>query len=278
MTIDGFTPIYILSIYGLIRYFSRPKQSDDAANRLNWTPLESIGVGVFIYFASQILGGLVAYGLAVVFGIDPGSALDWLQDSTYGQFVLFLVIQTLTAWLLVTFLKKRRASLRDIGLKGRPSWQDLGYVVAGFFIYLASFIIVVSVLRGLIPALDIEQEQEIGFESPTSLQLPLVFISLVLLPAIVEELVVRGFLYSGLRQGMKKWLAALLASFLFAIAHLQAGSGKPLLWIAALDTFVLSMILIYIREKTGKLWAPIGLHMVKNSLAFISLYLAFFYR
>jgi len=52
-----------------------------------------------------------------------------------------------------------------------------------------------------------------------------------------------------------------------------SGSGEPLLWIAALDTFILSFVLIYLKEKTGSLWPPIGLHMLKNSLAFISIFI-----
>jgi membrane protease YdiL (CAAX protease family) len=269
------TPIFIAAIYGLVRFFSR--SSSDDKRQLKWSALEAVTVGTFIYFISQILGALVAYGFAVIIGQNPESAFDWLQDNNVGQFILILAIEALTTWLLISFLKRRQASLRSIGLSGKPAWRDLGYIVLGFVIYFILFVVVVSVLENLVPALNIDQEQEIGFKNPVTWQLPLVFASLVLMPAVVEELVVRGFVYSGLKQGIGKWAAALLASFLFAIAHLQAGNGKPLLWIAAVDTFVLSLVLIYIKEKTGRLWAPIGLHMVKNSIAFFALYVAMFY-
>jgi membrane protease YdiL (CAAX protease family) len=59
---------------------------------------------------------------------------------------------------------------------------------------------------------------------------------------------------------------------LFAVAHLQFGSGAPLLWIAAIDTFVLSLFLIYLKDKTDSLWAPILLHMLKNFIAFMALF------
>jgi membrane protease YdiL (CAAX protease family) len=59
---------------------------------------------------------------------------------------------------------------------------------------------------------------------------------------------------------------------LFAAAHLQWGSGAPLLWVAAIDTFVLSMVLSTLREKTGSLWSAIGLHAIKNGVAFTLLF------
>ena len=100
----------------------------------------------------------------------------------------------------------------------------------------------------------------------------LVFISLVLLPPVVEEIVARGFLYTGLRSKLPKIVAALITSALFAAAHLQWGSGAPLLWVAALDTFTLSLVLVYLREKTGGLAASMGVHMLKNGLAFVVLF------
>jgi hypothetical protein len=83
----------------------------------------------------------------------------------------------------------------------------------------------------------------------------------------------RGFLFSSLKRGMTVVVAAIVTSSIFAIAHLQFGSDAPLLWLAAIDTFVLSLVLCYLRQKTGSLWPCIGLHMIKNGLAFTVLFL-----
>jgi membrane protease YdiL (CAAX protease family) len=92
------------------------------------------------------------------------------------------------------------------------------------------------------------------------------------LPPIVEETVFRGFIFTGLRGKLKFVWAAVLTSLLFATAHLEFGSGKPLLWVAGLDTFTLSLALCYLREKTGSLWPGILLHALKNGVAFLSLF------
>jgi membrane protease YdiL (CAAX protease family) len=82
------------------------------------------------------------------------------------------------------------------------------------------------------------------------------------------EILVRGYLYSGLRSNWKFLPAALLTSLMFGLAHLQLGSGAAVVWAAGIDTFVLSMVLVYLREKTGVLYAGILVHALNNLIAF----------
>ncbi len=83
---------------------------------------------------------------------------------------------------------------------------------------------------------------------------------------------VRGFLYSTLKKAMPLFGAVVLTSAIFASAHLPEGGAAGPLWIGALDTFVLSLFLIYLREKTNGLWASMTLHAVKNGVAFVALF------
>ena len=134
-------------------------------------------------------------------------------------------------------------------------------------------LIVTGLVSVLIPSINLDQQQQIGFDHATGLvSLTLVFVSLVILPPIVEEIMVRGFLFSGLRSKLGVLASALIASFLFATAHLQLGSGEPPLWIAAIDTFLLSMALIALRIRTGALWAGVLVHALKNGVAFAYLF------
>jgi membrane protease YdiL (CAAX protease family) len=119
----------------------------------------------------------------------------------------------------------------------------------------------------------VEQSQELGFNPVGTVELILTFISLVILPPLVEELLMRGYLYTSLKKKLSKIAAALVTSVIFAAAHLQFGSGAPLLWVAAIDTFVLSLFLVSLREKTGGLWASMTLHATKNLIAFMSLFI-----
>jgi membrane protease YdiL (CAAX protease family) len=271
MSIDWFTPLYLLAIYGVVRFFRRSKS--DTEKTVRWTPIESIGVTLAIYFGAQLIGALLVYTIPLIRGMDKDQALDWMSNNTYGQFITIAAVEALTVWLVYRFLKLRKATLKTIGLDDRPKWAYLGYIALSFIAYTIVFIFVTSVAKQLAPSLNIEQKQQIGFVDRGNFQLPFIFISLVLLPPIAEEILVRGFLYTGLRKGLPKFWAVIIASGLFGIAHLQAGSGEPLLWIAGIDTFILSLFLINLRERTGSLWASIGLHTLKNLIAFMSIFI-----
>lgn len=264
------TPIYILALYGLVRFVISREQSEKPG--INWNPLESIGVTLFIYFAGQVLGGLLVYLPLILAGWEEARITSLLTDNTLGQFLGVAVIQSIGVLLLIRFLRRRKSNLKAIGWFDRPRLKDFILALSGYGVYFVLYIIVVLLASKLVPSLNINQEQEIGFKNVTDLQLPLVFISLVVLPPLVEELLMRGFLYTSLKSKWPKIVAILVTSFIFAIAHLQAGSPAPLLWVAAIDTFVLSLVLIQLRDYTGKLWAPIMLHAIKNGVAFVALF------
>jgi hypothetical protein len=259
-----------MAIYGIVCFFAKPPKT--AKNKVSWTWYEAIGITLAIYFVAQFIGALLISVVPLVQGWDSARINDWIDNSTVVQFVLIAVIEALTVWFLYTFLKRRGANFQTIGLKRRPKWLDLGYVLLGFAVYFGLYVAVVTVAKNIIPDLNLDQQQQIGFDDTRGIQLGLVFLSLVVFPPVVEELLVRGFLYTGLKKQLPKIWAVLVASGLFAIAHLQAGSGESLLWVAAIDTFVLSLVLIYLRDRTGSLWASIGLHMLKNSVAFFALF------
>ena len=142
--------------------------------------------------------------------------------------------------------------------------------------YFVSYIIIILIASRFSGLIDVDQPQQIGFDSAAGYQLIFVFVSLVILPPIAEEVMFRGFLFTSFRQKYRLRFTALFTSILFGIAHLQFGSGAPLLWVAAIDTFVLSMVLCYLREKSGSLWPPILLHAIKNGVAFFALFYAKF--
>ena len=82
------------------------------------------------------------------------------------------------------------------------------------------------------------------------------WIAVVIMAPLVEELTFRGFMYTRLKQGMPKWIAVVLTSLVFGIVH------GTIIW--AIYTFVFSLCLIYIFEKTKSLWACILFHMSFN--------------
>jgi membrane protease YdiL (CAAX protease family) len=238
----------------------------------SWGPVSALLVTIGIYFVAQITGGILIGVLAVFLKHSDAAARSWLTDSVIGQFSFIALVEGLSVGLLYAFLKSRQLGFKAIGLIKRPRWLDVGYVFIGFGLYMLLNQVVLRLAEFGAPNLDESQKQSIGFENAHGSMLVLVFIALVVLPPVVEEMLMRGFLYTGLKHHLPKVAAALLTSVLFAIAHLELGSGNAPVWSAALDTFALSIVLIFLYEKTGRLWSSIGLHMLKNSIAFLYLF------
>lgn len=244
----------------------------DKEKKVGWGPVSAILVTLGIYLGAQLIAGY----FVIQYLISTGSSKDDIDSLVEGsvsiQFFFILLAELFSILLLWLFLRRRQISWPQIGLK-KPSINNLLYALPAYAVYFGIILVAFIFLENLVPSIDINKEQQIGFESAAGPALALVFVALVIMPAIVEEIMVRGFLYGGLRNKLKPVVAALIASLVFGAAHLQLGSGEGLVWIAAVDTFILSMVLIWLREKTGNIWAGVVVHMIKNSLAFITLFI-----
>lgn len=228
---------------------------------------------VAIYFISQLVGGLLLSVYPMLHHWSDAQANDWLNNSVLAQFVYVVIAEGLMLLPLWLFLKQYKFGFGGLGLK-RTKAEDIWYALGGFAVYFVSYAILLSIATNLVPSLNVNQSQQIGFQNASGFgALALTAISLVILPPLVEEILMRGFLYTSLKKSLPKIVAALVTSIIFASAHLEFGSGAPLLWVAALDTFVLSLVLVYLREKTGRLWASMGVHGLKNAVAFVSLFI-----
>ncbi|HUP26431.1 MAG TPA: type II CAAX endopeptidase family protein [Candidatus Limnocylindrales bacterium] len=245
--------------------------SDDTPPKL-YGPWAAIIITLGIYFGSQISAGILLAIIPSLLRWTPAQADAWLDSNAWAQFLFVAVAEAITLWLVYKFLKRRQASFADVGLN-KPKPRHVVHALTGFGLYFVLYIAGLMVATKLWPGLDTEQKQELGFNTATTgtTLLP-IFVSLVILPPITEEIVMRGFLYGSLKTKLTPILSALVASALFAAAHLGEGGASGLLWIAGIDTFILSMVLCYVKDKTGSLWPCIGIHMIKNGLAFVLLF------
>jgi membrane protease YdiL (CAAX protease family) len=219
---------------------------------------------VLVFFVSQIVGLLAVSGLYDLFYPSHPP----LSDSIVAQFFYILIAEGLAAGLAIHLVRRRGLGLSVIGLGRRPKLSDLWRAAIGFVAFYALLLVAGVILSWLSPDISNEQ-QNLGFTNiNTGLESVLAFISLVLIPPLGEEILVRGYLYSGLRKFWRLWPAVLATSLIFGAAHLELGSGGPVVWAAAVDTFLLSLVLSFLRERSGALYAGMLVHMVNNLIAF----------
>ena len=241
---------------------SKPLQPAELPNPdkkgVTWGPLSAVLVTILAFVGAQFFAGaLLAFG----FGRDQA----WLNTIT-GQFIFVLISDVLIVCTLGLFLRSRKATLKMLGFGRRPTLGDAGRAMLAFVLYFLALIVITSVLSN-VTGFNANQKQELGFDNLfTAPERLMALVSLVILPPFIEETVFHGFLFGGLRKRFTFVWAALITSVLFAAPHLLE-SSQGLLWVGGVDTFVLSLVLCYLRERTGALWASIFVHGIKNGLA-----------
>lgn len=239
-------------------------------------PKWSVSAGVITTLLAVFVTQPIAYVLVSMYpalaGWDSVRAGNWLTHSPVANFVMILLFELMAVGVVAAFVRWRHVSFWAATALGRIRWRSVGYAVAGFLIYLCIATVVLAIIPQLFP-IDTNQEQAIGFERGTSgSALLLAFIGLVILPPFAEEILFRGFLFGTLRANKVRlgW-AIFWTSLFFGSLHLLTGAGG-LLWIGLADTFILSLVLCYVREETASLWPCIMIHALKNGLVFLNLF------
>jgi len=248
------------------------KKSESKRPFFKHDPITSVVLVIVTFLASQLLAGVLVFAYPALRSWSAEEGVRWLNDSVLAQLIYTVLAEVLCIWIVFKLIKKAKVSARRIGIT-KPRLKDIAYALIGYGIYFIAFLVVIVIASRFSSYINLDQSQEVGFETAQGiLKFAAVYVALAIMPPIAEEILFRGFLFSSLRVRLKFIYAALITSVLFGIAHLQFGSGAPLLWVAAIDTFVLSMVLCQLREKTDSLWASIILHSIKNTIAFVALF------
>jgi membrane protease YdiL (CAAX protease family) len=241
-----------------------PVKKPDLHNKAELgSPLRALAVTVLIYLAIQLV--LLVFSIILITAHHDTSYS--LNDSAPAEFVAILAAEALTIYLVLRILKKRRLPLSVIGLGRRPAISDFWKGILAFAVFFFVFFGIALLIYSLSPDIT-NQKQDVGFTNLKSQSdTILAFIALVLLPPLGEEVLFRGYFYSALRRHWTFISALLATSLLFGSAQLLTGD-TGLLWIAGIETFILSCVLVYLRERTGALYAGMLVHMLNNLLAF----------
>jgi membrane protease YdiL (CAAX protease family) len=224
--------------------------TSEIINKPKWTLWQAVSISVIAYLLSLLAASFVSIRLE-----------DFKIDDTAKNFIVYASNTAVLLAVALLFIKRRHVQWKDFFQF--PKKKALLWIPVYFGVYLFASTIVQSILQ-LLPNYDASQNQDVGFSTVSGSSLALVFIALVVLPPLGEEVIFRGILYTGLKSRLRKTTAALIASVLFGLAHAQ--------WNVGADTFVLSLVAIYAYEKHKTLWLPISLHALKNFIAFLALF------
>jgi membrane protease YdiL (CAAX protease family) len=224
-----------------------------------------------LFFGSQIVGVQIIAAVMLLLGVSESEIAATIQGNQFISFAVLIFVQLLLVGGIIVFLRWRQLPVKKMLLLDRlPRLSDGGVAIIAFGWYFIALIAIINTVSLLLPALDVNQQQELGIADPnTAVQMLLVYITIVILPSVVEEVLFRGFLYQLLKRFGGVIVAYVLTSILFGMAHLEYDN---LNWVAMLDTTIFSVFLIYISQRQQSLWPAILLHGIKNSLAYYYLF------
>ena len=197
--------------------------------------------------------------LVVVLGVY--GALD--GDTTSGSGIAIVggvvgVILALSAWMLGPL--RHGAPSETLGLR-LPVLRSLHLLILPFLVLVASLLFT-GVYHGVVSALGWDAPQspldEIDLEGPASYTV--LAIVVVLWGPLSEEIFFRGFIFPGLRGSVGATRAAVAASGLFALFHVDPTVMVPI--------FVTGMLLSWLYHRTGSIWSPFVAHGMQNAVAF----------
>lgn len=225
-----------------------------------------------VFFAAQFLAALlVAIGFQL-FGVEGDRLKDLFDNLSLqaGIGVLFGVIMCGAIYLAEGGGGIKRVS-KKLHLSRLPGRNDIQKVIVAFGMYFILFV-VLAFAASMIPGFNSEQEQQVAASNPSGVGYAALFVSLIIIAPVVEEIVFRGFMLRRLASYVPPVYAAIISSAVFGLFHLEFLGDNPLNWAAALNTFTLALALSWLYLETKNLWTAIALHAIKNLVAFIVLF------
>lgn len=226
-------------------------------------------------FGIILLLGWVFVGL-IGTEIIVGLAISWLlpADVLASPVVnaTFSVIAYILGLILIVLVPSKVPKVRELvkstrerlGLKGLPTWTDLGLAPIGYTAAIA-LAAGLTALFSLFPWFNSSETQNLGYSIyMQGWERGIAFVELAVFAPMIEELIFRGWLYGNLRIRVPKIVAILLVSLLFGLVHMQ--------WNVGVSVFAMSVVSCTLREITGTIYAGTLLHIINNVVAFYLVY------
>ena len=240
--------------------------SDTSQGRELPPPLPFGKVRVGLYGSLDLLPLILifsAFSWLVVSSLQASASAD--RELAVSDLVVNIAFQIFIAAMVMIYMARRTAIADWLGLRW-SAWPKMFLVGPASVIgmWLVFGVLEASGYMRWMQSLGAETVQESvkllrTTEDPAVLGL-MGFAAVVVAP-LCEELLFRGYLYPVAKKFTGPWLAACSSGLFFAAAHGNLTALLPL--------FLFGLLLVWIYEKTGSLWAPIAVHFCFNSATVI---------
>jgi membrane protease YdiL (CAAX protease family) len=219
----------------------------------------SLAVALVLLFAS-VIPAAIFIALLVAFRVASPHDLRTLSwPLIAGQLASYATGLALLALVMPPLAQR---SFRALGLRA-PRASDVAWGVGGAVAMLLAATLTGAAQEALFHLKADEVQVHWLRETRGSLAVGFVFLACIAAP-FVEELIFRGFFFNALLRYMPAWLAVLLSSALFGVAHWQKGNEGA---IAPLAASGIVLALVYYRS--GSLTASMLTHALFNTITVV---------
>jgi membrane protease YdiL (CAAX protease family) len=213
-----------------------------------YRPFDLLGIGlIYLIFFSLVIGSVRASGTKELV-LNPTNLLT----SIAFQFII--------AGIVTMLVIKRIRPVEWLGLRWKSwPWVFLIAPATVFSMWILFGALQYGGYMQWIESLGVESVQETVKLLQTATDpviLGLMAFAAVIAAPFCEEIVFRGYLYPAAKKFAGPWAAGVFSALIFASAHGSLSALLPL--------FVFGLVLVFIYEKTGSLWAPIAVHFCFN--------------
>jgi len=217
------------------------------------------GVLFVIYFA---LGSAVYILLEVI--VPSGDGLphdDIVREGRIGALTTLVVFSCMLALLIFFVRHFFHGGVSELGFYRKSAgWKFLTGIVL-FILLFPAFRVVHHTSAFFLNGLGVAGKSQAAVMWITLEPSPwfdvLAVLNAVVIAAVCEEALFRGFLLRGLKRVIGGDAAIIVSAALFALGHDS--------YLALLPIFSFGLILGYVYDRTGSLWVPIGFHAAFNA-------------
>jgi membrane protease YdiL (CAAX protease family) len=227
-----------------------------------WGPWATIGwtlLCIVIAIVVQLI--VLAIFIAVRLANDPRARVAELFTDGNVIAVAALVSTPIVVGLVAILISIRRCRIADYLALTVPRARHLFLSLSGMALLLATSDLTSYLIgRAIVPPVMVDVYR-------TS-WLPLLLLALLIAAPLQEEILVRGYLYTGIaaaRAGPA--LAVLVSSVAWGLMHIQYD------WYGIVSIMIMGLYLGVVRYKTASLWLTMLLHAIANAIATIEIVL-----
>lgn len=231
-----------------------PSSPPDAAeSQPAWPPWFAFAGFGGALFATLVAVGLI-FGLSGIEADEDSAALTVVATLVQGVFFVG------AAYVLARTVARPRGW--HFGLRRAPLLPTIGWAALGMFAFYVLGAIYVVLVE---PSAEQDVTESLGAGEST-LGLVVAGLMVIMVAPVVEEVFFRGFFYRALRSRYPIAIAAVVDGLVFGVIHYDFEGADGLLLLPPLAALGLIFCLVY--ERTGTLYAVIGMHAFNNTVAF----------